>query len=173
MILAAHVADQAVVTGLDTDIAAHRAGRADRRSAAHVPGPGRKPPVGGRQRTDRADLPDVALEVRIQGTAAEGSDHGVDASIEQDQLAVLGYLVKEAHASLALDTAFHVEQDPVGQRNRLGVLQLVLDETAEPRAVVDGVVLQVALAPLVADGTVQRLSLIHISEPTRLGMISY
>src|SRR5207245_11266004 len=110
-ILAAHVADDPVVAGLDADAAADRAAVADGRRGAHVPGPGGEAPVHAGQRPHRAELHDIALEPGIHRLAVEGADDGVDATVEQDQLPLLGDLVEEAHAALAEHAALHVQQD--------------------------------------------------------------
>src|SRR5450756_2816914 len=56
----------------------------------------------------------------------------------------------------------HVKRRRVGPAKGQRVLDAVVVKEEHP-----------VLTPVVADGEEQELSLIHISEPTRLGMISY
>src|SRR4029079_9361795 len=61
------------------------------------------------------------------------------------------------HAALAQDAALRVEHDLVAELPVLAAEQLALDEAAVARAEAVAVILQRALAGLVADGAVERV----------------
>ena len=79
------------------------------------------------------------------------------AALGEDQLVVLGDLLREAHAAVAEDAALAVDRDQRRQRQRLLEVALGLDEprAAEPPAERD--VLERALAALVAHRAVERM----------------
>src|ERR1700682_792385 len=154
-VFARHVSHDAVIARLHLGVAAHGAAVTDGRRAAHVPGAGAEAPVGAGQRSHRAQLHDVALEGAFHGLPVEGPDHGVHATVEEHQLALLRDFVEVAQAALARDATFHVEHDPPGQRNRFGVFHLLFEEPARTATVVEAEILQVALPAFVADGAVE------------------
>ena len=69
---------------------------------------------------------------------------------------VAGHLLGEAGAPVAQDAALAVEVDRLGDGDRLGVVPLLLDPARLARAVGHGLVLQRALAALVAHRAVER-----------------
>ena len=112
-------AHHALVAHGQLDVALRRAQRADRARALDVPR-ARAEAVGARgQRADRAQLDDVAAERRHVRVAVERADEGVRAALEQDQLVVLGDLLREAHAAVAEDAALAVDRDQRRQLERL------------------------------------------------------
>ena len=72
-------------------------------------------------------------------------------------LGLPGHVGGEPGAARALDTALTIEQHQVRDGDRLLEVALLLDEPALARTVGQGLVLQRALAALVADGTVERV----------------
>jgi hypothetical protein len=64
---------------------------------------------------------------------------------------------REAGAARALDAALAVEQDQLADLDGLDEVALLLDEAGLARAVSQGLVLQRALAALVADRAVERV----------------
>ena len=80
----------------------------------------------------------------------------VAAAGEVDQR-VAGHLVGEAGAAVAQDAALAVEEHEVADRDRLLEVALLLDEAALARAVAERLVLQRALAALVAHRAVERV----------------
>ena len=68
-----------------------------------------------------------------------------------------GHLVGEAGAAAALDAALPVEQHQLGDGDRLLEVALLLDEPALARPVGQGLVLEGALAALVAHRAVERV----------------
>ena len=130
------------------------AGRLD---LLEVPRPSGEAVGGGRQGPHRADLDGVAREVRAERLAREGRHlHEVATSGEVDQ-GLTRHLVGEPGAAAALDAALAVEQDQLGDRDGLGEVSLLLDEAGLAGTVGQGLVLQRALAALVADRAVERV----------------
>ena len=91
------------------------------------------------------------------GVAVERADVGVRAALEQDQLVVLGDLLREAHAAVAEDAALAVDRDQRRQLERLLEVALGLEVARGARAPAVGDVLQRALAALVAHRAVERV----------------
>jgi hypothetical protein len=79
-----------------------------------------------------------------------------ESSALHEELGGLGHFAREAHAAGAHDAAVGVEKD-VRAQVLLGLLDLLLFEARDAAAVLVRVVLQEALAGLVADGAVQRV----------------
>src|SRR5206468_6355766 len=99
--------------------------------------------VGHRgERAHRAELDDVAAERRDVGVAVMSADVGVVATLEEDQLVVLGDLLREADAAVAEDAALAVDGHERRQLERLAEMALGLDEARAPRAPSVGDVLQ-------------------------------
>jgi len=89
--------------------------------------------------------------------AVVGADERVRAALGEDQLPVLGDLLAEAHAAVAEDAALTVDRDQRRERQRLDEVALGLDHAAAASAPAERVVLQRALAALVADRAVKRV----------------
>ena len=148
---------QAVLRGLHGDPAADRAGGAGGLDLIEVPGPGGEA-VGRRgERADRADLHRVAAEVGREGLGGEGRDLDLLAAAGEVDLRLAGHLGGEAGAARALDAALAVEQHEVRDGDGLLEVALLLDEAALARAVGQRLVLQRALAALVAHRAVERV----------------
>ena len=111
----------------------------------------------GGERTDRADLHGVAAEVRREGLVGEGVDLGLVAPADELDQRVARHLVGEAGAAVALDAALAVEEHEVAERDRLLEVPLLLDEAGLARAEGQRLVLQRALAALVAHRAVERV----------------
>src|SRR5690606_36798814 len=122
------------------------------------------------QRTDRTDLDGVAGEVRLERLARGRGRRGrlqvrglrradllLCAALQQVDERVTGDLLGEPGAALAQHAAFAVEQDLRGDPQRLGERALAVDEPGVGPAVCHRLVLQRALAALVADRAVQRV----------------
>ena len=133
VVLAREHAQHALVADGQRDVALRRAERAERAGALDLPRP-RAEAVGARgQRADRAQLDDVAAERRDIGVAVEGADERVRAALEQDQLVVLGDLLRVAHAAVAEDAALAVDRDQRRELERLAEVALGLDEARAAR----------------------------------------
>ena len=111
----------------------------------------------GGERADRADLHGVAAEVGGERVVGEGVDLGLVAAVLEVDQRVAGDVLGEAGAAVAQDAALAVEGDEVADRDRLLEVALLLDEPALARAVGHRLVLQRALAALVADRAVERV----------------
>ena len=132
-----------------------RGGRGDQ-----VEGPGAEPVGRAGQRADRADLHRVAgevgLEVLVPGRRRCPPAACAPRSISVDER-VAGDLLGEAGAAGALDAAFAVEQHLGGDVDRLGEGALEALEPGLAAPVGHRLVLQRALAALVADRAVERV----------------
>ena len=106
---------------------------------------------------DRADLHGVAREVRGEGQLGEGVDLELLAPADEVDLGLAGHLVGEPGAPAALDAALAVEQHQLGDGDGLLEVALLLDEPGLARPVGQGLVLQRALAALVAHRAVERV----------------
>ena len=123
---------------------------------AELPGPGVEGIGLGGQRADRAEVDDVALQLRGHRLLEIGRDLHVLAAADRAELRHAGDLGREAHAAGALDAAVHRRLD---QRPDVLVFDraLVLGVARGVDAVGHGLVLQVALAALVADRAIERM----------------
>ena len=156
-VVAREHAHDAVVADGELDVALRGAERAQRAGALDVPR-ARAEAVGARgERADGAQLDDVAAERRDVRVAVERADERVRAALEQDQLVVLGDLLREAHAAVAEDAALAVDRHQRRELERLLEVALGLDEARGAGAPAVGDVLQRALAALVADRAVERV----------------
>src|SRR5204862_6370686 len=131
--------------------------RADGARSLDVPRARAEPVRARGERADRAQLDDVAAERADVRMPVEGADERVRAALEQDQLVVLGDLLREAHAAVAEDAALTVDRDQRRELERLLEVALGLDEARRAWAPAVRDVLQRALTALVADGAVERV----------------
>ncbi len=141
--------------GLDGGPAPERAQRARGLDLVEVPGPGREPVGRGGERAHGTDLHGVAAEVRREDVVLEDVDLDGVAATEEVDLRFAGDLRREPDAAAALDATLAVEQHELGDGDGLGPVPLLLEEAAFPRPVGHDLVLQWALAALVAHGTVE------------------
>ena len=151
------VAQHLVAARLHHGAAADRTRGAGRLLLVEVPRSGLEPVRLGGERADRADLHGVAGEVRRERLVGERDDLGVVAAADEVDELVAGHLVGEAGAAVAEDAALAVEEHEIADRDRLLVVTLLLDVPALARAVAERLVLQRALAALVAHRAVERV----------------
>ena len=128
VVLAREHAHHAVVADGQLDVALRRAVGADRARALDVPRARAEAVRGRGERADRAQLDDVAAERRDVGMPVERRDVRVRAALGEDQLVVLGDLLREADAAVAEDAALAVDRDQRRQLERLAEVALRLDE---------------------------------------------
>ena len=148
---------QPVGGGLHRHPAPHGAGGAGRFHLVQVPRTGREA-VGRRgERADRADLHRVAAEVGRERLGRESGDFHALAPPGEVDLGFTRHIGREPGAAGALDTALTIEQHQVRNGDRLLEVALFLDEPALPGPVRQRLVLQWALAALVADRAVERV----------------
>ena len=140
---------------LHRDPAPDRAGGAGRLDLVEIPRPRGEPVGRGGQRADRADLDGVAREVGGEGQLGEDPDLQQLAAANEIDLGLPRDLVGEAHTAAALDAALAVEQHELRDGDRLLEVALLLDEARLAGAVGEGLVLQRALAALVAHRAVE------------------
>ncbi len=110
----------------------------------------------GRQRPHRAQVDHVARQFRRQRLLEIGRNLGILATVRETDLIHARNFRSEAHAAGALDAASH---DRVDQRPHILVINraLVLGVARSGAAIAHRLVLQVALAALVADRAIERV----------------
>ncbi len=142
--------------GVDADGRADRVHDVDRLRLVELPGPRRKGIGLGGQRADRAEIDHVALQLRGHRVLEVGGDLHVLAAADGAELRHACDLAGEADAARALDAARHHRLD---QRPDIFLLDraLVLLVARGIDAIGHGLVLQIALAALVADRAVERM----------------
>ncbi len=142
--------------GVDADRRADAVHDVDRLRLAELPGPRREGIRLRGQRADRADVDEVALQLRGQRVLEIGRDLHVLAAAGRAHFRRAADLGGEADAARALDAAVHRGLD---QRAQIFVLDraLVLGKAAGVDAIAHRLVLQVALAALIADRAIQRM----------------
>ena len=142
----------------DVDGAAALAARADRGSRLQVPDPGAIEEGPRQQCADRAQVDDVVrVVVPGEGAVARGA-HQADVRALLDAQAVgAGHFPSEADAARAEDAALVVEHDALGQQLELGRAHLLVGRDGAFAIVAVVIVLQRALAGLVADAAVHRV----------------
>ncbi len=156
-VVARHPTHDDAAAGVGAHRAAARAVLAHARRGPQVERPGPEPVGRARERPDRADLDRVAGEVALERLVLGDADLLLGAAFEQLDERVARDLLGEAGAALAEHAALAVEQHLGGDRDRLGERALGVDE---PRVGAPGahrLVLQGALAALVADRAVERV----------------
>ena len=145
-----------LTAGIDADRRADGVHHVDRLGLGQLPGP-RLVLVGLRgQRADRAEIDDVALKLRRHRMLEIGGDLHILAAADRAEIRRARHFGGEADAARALDAARHGGLD---QRADILVLDraLVLGIARGVDAIGHRLVLQVALATLVADRAVQRV----------------
>src|ERR1700716_3298582 len=133
-----------------SDAAADRALRADARRVIHVPRPRLEAPDAGGEGADRAEVDDVAAEIRLQGLVELARDVGLHAALADRQLLLPGDLVVVAGAAVAQHAALAVQRDVLRQRDRLAEMEARAVDPARRVPVAESEVLQRTLAALVA-----------------------
>ena len=130
---------------------------ADARGGQEVERP-RPEPVGrAGQGADRADLHGVAGEVGLERLVLVDADLLQRTPLDERDERVAGDLVGEPRAAGAEHAPLPVEEHLAGDVDRLGVGPLDVLEPGRAAAVAHGLVLQWALAALVADRAVERV----------------
>src|SRR5581483_1165805 len=139
------------------DVAAVGAFRADGTLRMQVPGPCLEAIRAGEQRADRAEFDDVAAELALILRVREGSDLHIRAALEEAKLRVAADVLGETSAARAVDAAFAVEDDMIGERIGFWKVALLLDIAADGRTVEERIILKWAFAAPVADRAVERV----------------
>ncbi len=120
-----------------------------------VPGPGLEPVRLGGQRAHRADLHGVAAEVARERFVGERVDLGLIAAVDEMDQRVAGDLFREPGAAVAQDAALAVEEDVVVDRDGLFEVALLFDEAGLAGPIGHRLILERALAALVADRAIE------------------
>src|SRR5262249_41409904 len=147
--------------GLAADVERGRAPasavRAHTPRGAIVPRPRPKAVGGAGQRADRTDLHRVPDELAVDGLGERRPDLAVVAALEPLQRVIPGNDLAEPHAPPAEDAPLAVEDEHRPHADVLAKGALGFNEPPLPRPKLERVVLQRALAALVADRAVQRV----------------
>ena len=109
------------------------------------------------QRADRADVHRVERVIVLELLARVARERAVAAAVHEAEHVVLRDLLAEANAARTEDAALVIERDTRPELGALGLHVLLLDEARVAAAVGGGVLLELALAGLVADRAVERV----------------
>src|SRR5439155_12952361 len=157
-VLARLEAEDAALAMVDLDVAAVGARAAHRVGALQVPDTRAEAEVAAGECPDRTDVDDVAGVRIVEHLAGRQLDLAVVAALVDGELARVRHLVQEARAASAEDAPLLVEHDQRPDRDRLLLPDLRRQREAAPLPVVVHVVLlELALAGLVADRAVDRM----------------
>jgi hypothetical protein len=154
---ARHVAVDLVVRDAEVDVATIRAARADARHVVEEPDADLEPEILRGERADRTDVGDVHRVVVVERNVRKRLDHRIIAAVHHHEFARLGHLAAEAHTAPAQDAALLVEHDRRPERHVLLERAARLARARGGDAVLVRVVLELALAGLVADRAVERV----------------
>ena len=113
--------------------------------------------IGAGKRTDRADVDGVERIVVLELPARVAGERGVAAAVDKAEHVVAGDLLAEADAARTEDATLVVEHDARAEPRALGFDVLPFGEARIAAAVAGGLLLQLALASLVADRAVERV----------------
>ena len=153
------VAEDLSLPEADEDIAADVAAVAHRLRGLEVPDARLEAELARGERAGGADVGDARRHPVVERRSRKHADLGGRAALEEPQLTGAADLGGEADAARAVDAAVHVLHDVRADRRavhaRIGALELAV--ARGHAAVVERVVLQRALAGLVADRAVQRM----------------
>src|SRR5437867_9224035 len=142
---------------VDLDVAAARTTRADGLGGVEVPDADLEAEVTVGERAHRADVHDVPGVPVLEVAAGKEPDLRVIAAAEDAELTGAGDLVAEAQAARAQDAPLGVQHHVRTERQRLRLVDLLIDHPRIVETVLHVVDLQPALARLVADRTVERM----------------
>ena len=151
------VAVDLVVRDSEVDVAAVAAPGADARHVVQEPDADLESEVLGGERADGADVGHVHRVVVRERHARVGLDHRVIAAIQDGELAGARDLAREAHAAAAQDAALLIKDDGRPEIHVLLERAARLARARLAHAVLVGVVLELALARLIADRTIERM----------------
>ena len=148
-----------VVTGVEVEVrvAARRAALAHARHRAQKPDARLEAEVLRRQRADRAHVLRHERVVPVELAARRDEDLVQVAALAHVEDVVLRDLVHEADAARAHHAALAVVDDGGSELDALGLVDGLVPHPLLRLVVVEPVVLQLALAGLVADGAVDRV----------------
>eukprot|EP00123_Amoebidium_parasiticum_P005546 comp16716_c0_seq1/m.14993 comp16716_c0_seq1/g.14993 ORF comp16716_c0_seq1/g.14993 comp16716_c0_seq1/m.14993 type:complete len:734 (+) comp16716_c0_seq1:240-2441(+) len=160
LVQAGHDAHNLTTTGIDPDVASSSIENIDGLRLAQLPWAGSESIGLGREGTHGAQVDDVARHLRLEHLLDVRADLHVVATASGAQVLHAGHLVGKAHTTRALDAAGHLHLDKgtnVLVLNSALACKVHVGEAAAVAAEHKGLVLQVALATLVAHGAVQRV----------------
>jgi hypothetical protein len=156
-VVARKAAHHLAASVVDTDGGSARVVLRDRGAGDQVEGAGAEAVIGAGEGTHRADLDGVAGEVGLEGLLLVDADLLQRTALDQRDERVTGDLLGEPRAAGAQHAALTIEQHLRRDVDRLGEGPLDALEAALAAAVGHRLVLQRALAALVADRAVERV----------------
>ena len=141
---------------VEPDVRPAGVGHVDRERLLELPRPRLEGVRPRCQRADRAQVDDIGAHLVGGGFFEIGGDLHVLAAIERADFVDARHFLGEAHAAGAMDAAGHLRLD---QRTHvfLGDGALVLVIAAGAPAIGHGLILQIALAALIADRAIERV----------------
>jgi hypothetical protein len=158
-VLAGAVAVRGVVARVEVQVrvAPGGAALADAARAAQEPDARLEAEVAGGQRADRAHVLGHQRVVVVELPPGGDDDLTQVAALAEGEHGILGQLVGDADAARADDAALGVVDDGRPEGHRLGLVHDLLVHALALALVLEPIVLQAALAGLVADGAVHRV----------------
>src|SRR5579885_122958 len=138
-------------------VAANATVCADTVYALELPGTSSEAIVRGGQRSHWTDFYGVARKDRVESMIGRRANLHAEAARDHHQAVVHRNLRTEARAALAKNAALTVQQHFVAHRNWFGIMALIEIKARAAGTVTQGEILQIALARLVADRTIQRV----------------
>ncbi len=157
VVLARFVAIDLLLARAYNGVAARAATGAETLRLLEKPHPHLKPEILRGQRAHRADVHGVERVVVVELGSGEGRDGVIAAAVHDTELVISRDVLGEPDATRAENAALVVEHDARPKINGLRLVYLRLDKPAGRLAVLDRVLLQLALTRLVADRAIERM----------------
>src|SRR6266508_3333665 len=146
-----------ILIGLDADVAARAAARTDRRGLLQIPNSDLETKIAIRERAHGADVDHIGRQRIVEHGALEQRNGRMIAAVDHGEFIGFGDLLAKAHAARTLDAALAVEDDIWPENRSLAVVYLANVKAALLTVMLHVIILQPALARLIADRTVDRV----------------
>src|SRR6185436_775978 len=138
------------------DVAASSAVHVDRIRFLQEPHAHLETEVRRRECADRADVHGVERIIVVENAIRMTRDRAERPAIHNSKHVILSDFLHEANAARAKNTTLRIERNARSKLDGLRLLHFSLQESRTRVSVLDGEFLQLALAGLVADGTIER-----------------
>src|SRR5256714_6737900 len=146
-----------VLARADEGVATGGATGADAFGLLQKPNPHLETEIGGRERADWTEIDRVERVIIFETSARVRGQNSVTAAIDESEDVVIGNFVAKSNASRTKNAAFVIERNARSELHRLRFFNFVFEKTRTGRPVLDTEFLQLALARLVADRTIERM----------------
>ena len=157
VVLARLVAINFFLARADDDVAARRAARADAFGFLQKPDAHLETKILRRERADGTDVHGVERVIVVENFSRIRRERVPTAAIDDAERVIADDVLRETDAARAKDATLVVEHDARTEVDGLGLVNFWFDEAARALAVIHGIFLQLALAGLIADRTVERM----------------